>query len=229
MKTTQNNIKVIIYCYPGMTLLDAIGPYEVLAQCGNMNIKWVSQSGRSVTADSKMASIAIDHSIQDVHQADLLIIPGSSITFVREMTDQPLMDWINKIDKTTQFTTSVCTGAFILAATGLLQGHKATTHWQSIDKLKQWNIQPVQDRYVRSGKYLTAAGVSAGIEMALELVRSITDDHTAQAVQKAIEFYPAVSNSTSSDTLVHKKALDILDQKAKAEPELLKKWEKIGS
>jgi len=223
----RTNINVIIYCYRGMTLLDAIGPYEVLAQLDYMNIKWVSESGRSVTADSKMASIAVDHSIQNVHQADLLIIPGSSITFVREMTNPAVTDWIKTIDKTTQFTTSVCTGAFILAASGLLNGQKATTHWQSIDKLKPFDIQPVQDRYVRSGKYITAAGVSAGIEMALELIRSITDEHTAHAVQKAIEFYPDVSNSSSSDTLVHKKALDILDQKANAEPELLEKWKNL--
>ena len=183
-------MNIIIYVYNGMTMLDAIGPYEILRYIKGVNIKFVSKEKVEITADSQFVSINSKYSIDDISSADLLLIPGSTITFIKEMKDKKLLNWIRKIDAKTQMTLTVCTGSIILSATGLLIGKKATSHWKPINLLSEFGAIPVRKRIVEEGKYVTAAGVSAGIDMAIFIVNKLKGEKAAKAAQLSIEYDP---------------------------------------
>lgn len=181
---------IVIYLYNGITMLDAIGPYEVLRKVDGLNVKFVSKEKGAIEADSHLVSINTKYSIDEVERADILLIPGSAIAFVREMKDDAVLRWLKKIDETTQKTVSVCTGSIILAATGLLNGKKATSHWKPIGLLEMYGAIPTRERIVEQGKFITAAGVSAGIDMAIYLVNLLKGPTAAKAAQLAIEYDP---------------------------------------
>ncbi|MCI4670360.1 MAG: DJ-1/PfpI family protein [Bacteroidia bacterium] len=184
-------MEIIIYIYNGMTMLDAIGPYEILRNVEGFNIKFVSKKKGEIKADSHFISIQSKHKISDIEKADILLIPGSTIAFVKEMKDKKLLEWIKKMDEGTQKTVSVCTGSLILAATGLLEGKKASSHWKPIELLSDYGAIPTRERFVEEGKYITAAGVSAGMDMAIHLVNQLRGEKAAKAAQLAIEYDPA--------------------------------------
>lgn len=171
-------------------MLDAIGPYEILRNVKGINIKLVSKQKGEITADSHFVHINSKYGIDEISEADILLIPGSTISFIREMKDKKVLDWIKKIDLTTQRTVTVCTGSIILAATGLLKDRKATSHWKPINLLKEFGAEPTRERIVDEGKFITAAGVSAGIDMALYLVNQLKGEKAAKAAQLSIEYDP---------------------------------------
>ena len=107
-----------------------------------------------------------------------------------QMQDGPVHEWLRAADQTSVWTTSVCTGSLILAAAGLLSGRRATSHWLALDELGRLGATPVSERVVFDGKYVTAAGVSSGIDMALALAGRIAGDEVAQAIQLMIEYDP---------------------------------------
>jgi len=183
-------MQIVIYIYNGMTMLDAIGPYEVLRNLKDVNIKFVSKQKGEITADSHFIYINSKYSIDEISSADILLIPGSTIGFIREMKDRTVLSWIKKMDEQTQKTVTVCTGSMILAATGLLKGKKATSHWKPINLLSEFGAIPTRERIIEEGKYITAAGVSAGIDMALYLVDLLEGPEVAKAAQLAIEYDP---------------------------------------
>jgi transcriptional regulator GlxA family with amidase domain len=178
-----------IFLYPNMTTLDFVGPHEVLSRIPGMEVKKVAKVKGPVTADTGLQIVA-DYSIDEVSEADLLLIPGGTDTFT-SMEDQAVVDWVKKIDSTTERTVSVCTGSLLLAKAGLLQGRPATTHWAALEILAELGAKPTQARMVESGKFLTAAGVSAGIDMGLMLTAQLTNDDFAQLMQLFIEYDPA--------------------------------------
>ncbi len=173
-----------------MTMLDAIGPYEVLRNVKGAEIKFVSKEKGEISADSQFIHLNSKYSIDEVEEADILLIPGSTIAFIREMKDKKVLAWIKKINATTKKTVSVCTGSIILAATGLLDGKKATSHWKPIQLLSQFGAIPTRERFIEQGKFITAAGVSAGIDMAIYLVSQLAGEKAAKAAQLSIEYDP---------------------------------------
>lgn len=181
---------IVFYVYNGMTMLDAIGPYELLRSLSDVNVIFVAKEKGEIASDSKSVFLNIKYGIDEVSKADILIIPGSTIAFIHEMNDKKVLDWIKAINETTQKTVSVCTGSIILAATGLLKGKKATSHWKTFPLLEHFGIMPTKLRVVEDGKFITAAGVSAGIDMALYLAREIRGENEAKAAQLAIEYDP---------------------------------------
>jgi transcriptional regulator GlxA family with amidase domain len=183
-------MEVVIYIYNGLTMLDAIGPYEVLRNVEGVNVKFVSRQKGEIRADSHFIHINSKYEIDEVTKADLLLIPGSTIAFVREMKDEKVLNWIRKINETTQKTVTVCTGSIILAATGLLNGKKATSHWKPLELLSQYGAIPTRERIIEEGKFITSAGVSAGIDMAIYLVNLLKGEKAAKAAQLAIEYDP---------------------------------------
>jgi transcriptional regulator GlxA family with amidase domain len=183
-------MKIVIYIYDGITMLDAIGPYEVLRNIRGSQIYFVAENRGEIKADSGFVNINVKYDIKDIEDADVLLIPGSTISFIREVKKKNVLDWIQKMDKTTLYTTSVCTGSLILAATGLLDGIEATSHWKSINLLKDFGVTPKRERIVGNGKYITAAGVSAGIDMALYLSNEIVGETETKAIQLVIEYDP---------------------------------------
>lgn len=171
-------------------MLDAIGPYEILRNVESVNIKFVSKERGEITADSHFLHLNSKYGIDDISEADILLIPGSTIAFVREMKDKKVLSWIKRMDLTTHKTVSVCTGSIILAATGLLKNKRATSHWKLISFLPEFDVAPVRERIVDEGKYITAAGVSAGMDMALYLVNQLKGEKAAKAAQLSIEYDP---------------------------------------
>ncbi|MEL6841702.1 MAG: DJ-1/PfpI family protein [Bacteroidota bacterium] len=183
-------MKIVIYLYNGMTALDAIGPYEVLRNIKDAEIIFAARKKGTITADSQMLHFQAKHKIDDIEEADILLIPGSTVAFIKEAKNDKLLEWIRMIDQHSRFTTSVCTGSIILAASGLLKTKKATSHWKPLNMLKQYEAIPTKERMMRQGKYITAAGVSAGIDMAIYLVNEVEGETAAKAAQLAIEYDP---------------------------------------
>ena len=183
-------MKIVIYIYNGITMLDAIGPYEVLRNIKDVELYFVAENKGEIKADSGFIHLNIKYDINDIENADVLIIPGSTITFIKEMKNKKVLNWINKIDKTTQWTTSVCSGSLILAASGLLKNKDATSHWNPKGLLNDYGATPKNERIIKQGKYITSAGVSAGIDMALYLSNVIVGEEETKTIQLMIEYDP---------------------------------------
>ncbi|SFB21756.1 MULTISPECIES: DJ-1/PfpI family protein [unclassified Bacillus (in: firmicutes)] len=183
-------MKIIIYLYDGITMLDAIGPYEVLRNMTDAEVFFVAERIGEIKADSGFINVNVKHSIYEMKEADILVIPGSTIGFINEMKNEKILKWIKEVDKSTKWTTSVCSGSLLLASAGLLDGLKATSHWKPINLLSDYGAIPTRERVVEQGKYITAAGVSAGIDMALFLANKIVGEDEAKAIQLTIEYDP---------------------------------------
>lgn len=179
---------VAIVLYDRFTALDAIGPYEVLSRLRDTRVTFVAQRPGPVTTDTGMLSVLAE-SLADLPQPDLVLVPGGPGQ-EEQMDNEVLLDWLRAADTTSSWTTSVCTGSLILAAAGLLTGRRATSHWLALDSLARYQATPVSERVVMDGKYITCAGVSAGIDMALELAGRIGGQVTAQSIQLMIEYDP---------------------------------------
>lgn len=179
-----------ILLYDNYAVLDAMGPYHVLSELMGAKVFFVGRHKGFISTGGGM-KIQCDTSIAEVKNLDILVIPGGLTETYTATKDTALINWIKAIDKHSKYTTSVCTGAWILAATGLLNGHEATTHWYGKKLLKdQYGINARNKRYIHSGKYWTSAGVSAGIDMSLALVNDIMGEKYAQTVTLDLEYDP---------------------------------------
>jgi putative intracellular protease/amidase len=182
-------VNIAILLYDGMTALDAIGPYEALRQLPGARVEFVGQRAGEIVCDSKVLGLQATRSISDVGATDILVVPGGPGS--RDLRSrEPLIEWIRDIHPTTQWTTSVCTGAILLGLAGVLDRIRATTHWAFMDSIAELGAIPVKERFVRSGKIVTAAGVSAGIDMALWLIGEIAGREAAERVQLTLEYDP---------------------------------------
>ena len=182
-------MQIAYLLYDRFTALDIIGPHEVLNSVpGNESI-FVAEEAGPVRNESGNLALVADASIDEVRGPDIVVIPGGFGNRVL-LEHEPLHEWIRAVHETSTWTTSVCTGALLLAAAGLLDGVPATTHWLARDLLAELGAKPVRERVVQQGKIVTAAGVSSGIDMALRLVQQTNGDEVAQAVQLGIEYDP---------------------------------------
>jgi transcriptional regulator GlxA family with amidase domain len=165
-------------------------PSDPVKDIDDAEVFFVAENKGEIGAGSDFVSLNAKYDISEITDGDVLLIPGSSISFVREMKNKKLLNWIREMDKTTTWTTSVCTGSLILAAAGLLNGLEATSHWKPINLLKDYGATPKRERIVEQGKYITAAGVSAGIDLALYLTDKIAGETEAKVIQLRIEYDP---------------------------------------
>ncbi|MGD9735457.1 MAG: DJ-1/PfpI family protein [Solirubrobacterales bacterium] len=180
-------IKILIF--DGLTALDAIGPYEVFRSVPGWEVEFVAPRAGEIRTDVGSLGLTADRAYAEVDVADLVLVPGGHGNRPL-LRDEPLLEWLREIDRGTEWTTSVCTGSLVLGAAGLLEGRRATGHWLYLEPLREYGAEPVSGRFVEAGKYLTAAGVSAGIDMALHLVGREAGPEVAQAVQLGIEYDP---------------------------------------
>ena len=182
--------QIAIVVYPGFTALDFIGPYEVLRNLPDAEVRFVWHEPGPIAADSGVLLIGATHSFDETPSPDILLVPGGMTTF-EHARDEKLLDWVRRAHHTATWTASVCSGSVILAAAGLLEGKRATSHWLAVPMLKPFGVTPVSDeRIVHEGDIVTCAGVSAGIDLGMWLAGEIVGDARAKAIQLAIEYDP---------------------------------------
>ena len=179
---------VAIPLFDRFTALDAVGPYEVLSRLPGARVRFVAHEAGEVST-ARMLTLVAEARFEDVPAPEILVVPGGIGTRTL-LEDERLLGWIRGVHETSQWTTSVCTGSLLLAAAGLLDGLEAATHWGSRAHLGRLGARPTARRVVEEGKIITAAGVSAGIDMALTLAARIAGDDIAKAIQLEIEYDP---------------------------------------
>jgi transcriptional regulator GlxA family with amidase domain len=202
-------MQIAILLFDKVYALDAVGPYEVLRELPGAGVTFVAADpGPKRTEHGSLALVA-DHALHAVPRPDIIVVPGG-IGELDARADERVVDWLRGAHETSQWTTSVCTGSLLLGAVGLLRGKRATSHWTALEALREFGAEPVADeRFVFDGKIVTAAGVSAGIDMALTLVTEIAGSEVAQAIQLDLEYDPQPPHDTGTT--------------AKAPPELVER------
>jgi cyclohexyl-isocyanide hydratase len=174
--------------FPRLTQLDLTGPYEVFSRLAGAKVRLVWKALEPVRADTGIALLP-DTAMADCPPLDLLCVPGGPGAAAM-MEDAEVLDFLRRQAAGARYVTSVCTGALVLGAAGLLRGKRATTHWASHDFLASFGATPVRARVVRDGRLFTGGGVTAGIDFALAIVAEIAGAEAAQAIQLGIEYAP---------------------------------------
>jgi transcriptional regulator GlxA family with amidase domain len=182
-------MQIAILIFDKLTALDAIGPYEVLRSVPGWEVKFVGPEKGQVRTDSGALGLSADYSLEEMSEADIVLVPGGEGNRPL-LSDDAVLGWLRQIDAGSKWTTSVCTGSLVLGAAGLLEGKRATSHWLYLEQLRAFGADPVGGRFIEEGKVITAAGVSAGIDMALHLVGQEAGPEVAQAIQLGIEYDP---------------------------------------
>lgn len=181
-------MQIAILLFDQLAAQDAVGPYEVMRCVPGWEVGFVGVRQGEVRAEGGLGLNA-DRTLEQVDAVDLVLVPGGRGSEVL-LADERVLAWLRRIDERTKWTTSVCTGSLLLGAAGLLDGRRATSNWLFLDRLREYGAEPVGGRFVEDGKLLTAAGVTAGIDMALHLVGREAGPEVAQAVQLGIEYDP---------------------------------------
>ncbi|MEU7645259.1 DJ-1/PfpI family protein [Streptomyces huasconensis] len=182
-------MQIAIALYERFTSLDAIGPYQTLKSLPGAETVFVAEQTGPVRDESGTLALVADKSFAEVRRPDIVVVPGGPGQS-DQMENEPLLDWLRAVDATTTWTTSVCTGSLALAAAGLLEGRRATSHWLALPELDRLGARSTGERVVFDGKYVTGAGVSAGIDMGLTLAGKIAGDDHARVVQLMTEYDP---------------------------------------
>jgi cyclohexyl-isocyanide hydratase len=180
---------VVFAIYPHVTQLDFTGPHEVLARLPGAQCILASSTGGDVEADGGLVFTKVRR-LADIERCALICVPGGFGT-IEAMEDQELLTQLRRLAKTARYVTSVCTGALVLGAAGLLKGKRATSHWAWRDALSAFGATPDSARVVRDGNVFTGGGVTAGIDFALTVLAEVAGDEFAQSVQLGIEYAPA--------------------------------------
>ncbi|HEY3865360.1 MAG TPA: DJ-1/PfpI family protein [Solirubrobacteraceae bacterium] len=196
---------IAILIYDRLAALDAIGPYEVLSRVPGATVTFVAEEAGepkpgghspsasipvSVSTDPGPLRLMADASLAELEHPEIVLVPGGPGQLAL-MDDGPVHAWLRAAHETSQWTCSVCTGSLILAAAGLLEGRRATSNWQALEELRGFEgVEVVPERVVFDGKLATSAGVTAGLDMALELAAKVANEQVAQAIQLGIEYDP---------------------------------------
>jgi putative intracellular protease/amidase len=203
------SLRIAILLFDRLTALDAIGPYEVLSRLPQAELRFVAPEPGVKRTDTGALGVSADASLAEVPDPDVLLVPGGKGTRPL-MDDAAVLDWLRGAHETSTWTTSVCTGALVLGAAGILNGRRATTHWAYIDRLRELGADPVAERVVEDGKIVSGAGVSAGIDMALTLAARIAGEDVAKAIQLGIEYDPQPPFDAGSPATAPSELVDLI-------------------
>ena len=198
-----------IVLFDRFTALDVVGPYEVLRSLPGAEVVFAAHMPGPVVNEKGTLRLTADAALADVLRPDVIVVPGGPGQNAH-MGDEALLGWLRTVDSRSTWTTSVCTGSLLLASAGLLKGRRATTHWLAMDKLASLGADPATGRVVTDGKYMTAAGVSAGLDMALTLAGKLAGDAVAQSVQLALECDPQPPYQAGSPSTAPRAIADAL-------------------
>ena len=203
-------MQIAIGLYQAFTALDFVGPYQVFTNLPGAEVVLCAAEPGRVSDDNGLLHLDVQASFADVPTPDLLLVPGAFVTRKLASEGHPIVDWIRAAHETTEWTTSVCTGALLLGAAGILEGLPATTHWSAYDELARYGAKPTEQRVVIEGKIATAAGVSAGIDLALTLVDRLQGPEVAQAIQLGIEYDPQPPFDSGAPSKAPKEILELV-------------------
>jgi transcriptional regulator GlxA family with amidase domain len=182
-------VRIAIPIFDQLTALDAIGPYEVLSRLPEATVHFIAVEPGPTRSENGMLAVTADLALAELTDPEVIVFPGGFGTRAL-MRDEAVLAWLRRAHETSTWTTSVCSGALVLAAAGILDGLRATTHWMVLEMLRESGATPTEERVVEHGKVITAAGVSAGIDMALLLAAKLADEDIARAIQLGIEYDP---------------------------------------
>jgi cyclohexyl-isocyanide hydratase len=176
--------------FPDLTQLDFTGPQQVLARLPDSAMHIVAKTLDPVPSDSGL-SLMPTHTFANCPPLDLICIPGGYRGVIQAMADKDLIEFVQRQARSSKYVTSVCTGAFILGAAGLLKGRRATTHWAFTELLPLVGAAHEKRRVVRDGNLITAGGVTSGIDFGLEVVADIAGEDVARSIQLSLEYDPS--------------------------------------
>ncbi|WP_199546091.1 DJ-1/PfpI family protein [Streptomyces sp. N35] len=180
-------MQIAILLFDDFTALDAIGPYTMLGPLPGAETVFVAEQAGPVHDDTGNLTLIARKSLDEVTNPDIVVVPGGPHVPV---DNKAIQNWLRQVDAGTTWTTSVCTGSLLLGAAGLLEGRRATSHWLYMDQCASYGAETTGERVVFDGKYVTAAGVSSGIDMGLTLAGKIAGDDHARFVQLMTEYDP---------------------------------------
>jgi transcriptional regulator GlxA family with amidase domain len=202
-------MQIAVLVYDRVTALDAIGPYEVLSRLPGAELVFVGAEAGPLRADTGRLGLVADRVLADVPAPEIVVVPGGPGQ-TDLMEDETVLGWLRAVDATSTWTTSVCTGSLLIGAAGLLGGRRATSHWLALEQLRELGAEPTGERVVFDGKYVTAAGVSSGIDMALTLAGRIAGAEVAQAIQLGIEYDPQPPYDAGSPERAPQEVVELL-------------------
>jgi transcriptional regulator GlxA family with amidase domain len=182
-------MQIAIPLFADLCALDATGPNEILGRLPGAEVRWVGAERGPVRSESAGLQLVVEDLLEDVPAPDVIVFPGGTGTR-RLLGDERTLAWLRAAHATSTWTTSVCTGSLVLAAAGILDGVDAATHWLARDLLASLGAHAVAERVVERGRLITAAGVSAGIDMALVLAERIAGADVARSLQLMTEYDP---------------------------------------
>ena len=184
----KEKFKVVMLLFPDLTMQDFVGPYEVFVKTPKFEVLTVALDKNEMQAEGGL-SIRAAYDFDDCPLADILFVPGGrGVTAI--LKNEQHINFLKKQGSQAQYISSVCTGALLLAAAGLLNGYKATTHWRSIELLKMFPVETVEERVVIDRNRITGGGVTAGIDFGLALTALIVGEDQAKLVQLLLEYNP---------------------------------------
>jgi transcriptional regulator GlxA family with amidase domain len=194
MATEEYNQKIIAFVvYPGLTLFDLAGPLQVFAGVSRLAPEYrtvvVGEHAEPLDTDLHVKMVPT-HTFEEVPHPSVLLVPGDRAFTFSAMGNEAIRSYVRSAAETAEVAGSICTGALIVASVGLLEGRQATTHWVYYKILEQFGAKYVRKRWVEDGKFISSAGVTAGIDMALHLAARLTDEKTARRVQRSLAYDP---------------------------------------
>ena len=207
-------MQIAILLYDRFTALDAIGPYEVLSRLPGASLSFVAAERGAVQTDNGMLTILAEHTLEEIEHPDIVLVPGGPGEVAARAGTETL-EWLKRAHETSTWTTSVCTGSLMLGAAGLLEGKRATSHWLALEELAKLGAEALSERIVYDGKIVTAAGVSAGIDMALSLAEKIAGRQVAEAIQLGIEYDPQPPFDAGSPEKAPKEVVEALRSRSR--------------
>jgi transcriptional regulator GlxA family with amidase domain len=191
--TTEEQKTIAFVLYPGLTLFDLAGPLQVFTGVSQLvpQYRTVVVGERAEPMDNDLhVKLIPTHTFEEVPHPSVLLVPGDRASTFTAMSNEAIRSYVRSASETAEVAGSICTGALILASVGLLEGRQATTHWVYYKILEKFGAKYVRKRWVEDGKFISSAGVTAGIDMALHLAARLTDVETARRVQWSLGYDP---------------------------------------
>jgi cyclohexyl-isocyanide hydratase len=192
--------------FPNLTQLDLTGPYEVFGRLPSTEVLLIAESLEPVKSDNGLL-LTPTETFDSAPQVDILFVPGGRGIF-EAMQNKKLINFLQQQALKAQYITSVCTGSMVLAAAGLLNGYKATTHWLSLHLLGMFNVDVVEERVVTDRNRITGGGVTAGIDFGLFVVAKLFGEDAAKETQLMMEYNPAPPFNAGSPKTAEKEIVD---------------------